>query len=143
MTLATVGRLRLTARMATVMLGSVIVALLAFIGASSPLTGTVTLDKLWSVTGVITIILVTATVGLVVAAHQPRNPISWLLAGESAFMLLVIAGGSYTDLVYQRGFHDLSFAGPSALVLSQLFSYLLTGFPLVILLSRAPWPMRS
>jgi hypothetical protein len=59
--------------------------------------GTVTLDKLWSVAGVITIIVVTAAVGLVVASHQPRNPIGWLLACESAFMLLVIAAGAYAD----------------------------------------------
>jgi hypothetical protein len=32
------------------------------------------------------------------------------------------------------GYRDLAFAGPPALVLNQLFSYLLVGFPLVILL---------
>jgi hypothetical protein len=132
--LVTMGRVRITARMTTVTLGAVIVALLTFIGASSPLTGMFTPDKLWSVAGVMTIILVTAAVGLVVAGHQPRNPIGWLLAGESAFMLLTIAAGAYADLVYLRGYHDLLFAGPAMLVLSQLFSYSLIGFPLVILL---------
>ena len=84
--------------------------------------------------GLVTIVLVTAAVGLVVAGHQPRNPIGWLLAGEAVFMLLSVAAGAYADLVYRRGDRDLAFAGPPALVLSQLFSYSLAGFPLVILL---------
>ena len=82
----------------------------------------------------LTIILVTAVVGLVVAGHQPRNPIGWLLAGEAVFILLSVAGGAYANLVYRLGYHDLAFAGPLALVLDQLFNYLLVGFPLVIML---------
>jgi hypothetical protein len=77
---------------------------------------------------------VTAVVGLVVAGHQPRNPIGWLLAGEAVFILLSVAGGGYANLVYRLGYHDLAFGGPLALVLDQLFNYLLVGFPLVILL---------
>jgi hypothetical protein len=80
------------------------------------------------------VILVTATVGVVVAGHQPRNPIGWLLAGESAFMLLSIDAGGYANFVYRLGYHDLSFAGPPMLALDQLFSYSLAGFPLLILL---------
>ena len=71
--------------------------------------------------GLVTIVLVTAAVGLVVAGHQPRNPIGWLLAGEAVFMLAV-AAGAYADLVYRRGDRDLAFAGPPALVLSQLLA---------------------
>jgi len=128
------GRLRPSPRMITVTLAGLIVALLAFMGVSGGLTGTVTLSKLWSAAGLLTIILVTAAVGLVVAGHQPRNPIGWLLAGEAAFMLLSVAAGAYADMVYRRGYRDLAFAGPPALVLSQLFSFSLAGFPLVILL---------
>ncbi|HEY6278341.1 MAG TPA: hypothetical protein VIX86_18650 [Streptosporangiaceae bacterium] len=76
----------------------------------------------------------TAAVGIVVAGHQPRNPIGWLLTGEAAFMLLSIAAGGYANLGYRLGDHGLSFAGPAMLVLSQLFSDSLLGFPLVILL---------
>jgi hypothetical protein len=130
----TAGRAGRTPRIITVPLAVLIVALLAFMGASGGLTGTLTLSKLWSVAGLLTIVLVTAVVGLVVAGHQPRNPIGWLLAGEAVFMLLSVAAGAYADLVYRRGDHDLAFAGPPALVLSQLFSYSLAGFPLVILL---------
>jgi hypothetical protein len=128
------GRPGLTPRMITVTLAALIVALLAFMGVSGGLIGGPTLGKLWAAAGLLTIILVTAAVGLVVAGHQPRNPIGWLLAGEAVFMLLSVAAGAYADLVYQRGYRDLAFAGPPALVLSQLFSYSLAGFPLVILL---------
>ncbi len=134
MTSVTAGRPRLSPWLATVTLTGVIVALLAFIGVSAGLTGGPTLSKLWSAAGLLVIILVTAAVGLVVIGHQPRNPIGWLLAGESVFMLLSIAAGAYASLVYQHGYHGLSFAGPPMLALDQLFSDSLIGFPLVILL---------
>jgi hypothetical protein len=130
----TAGRWRLTPRMIVVLLAAVIVALLAFMIISGALTGTLTLGKVWAAVSLLTIVLVTGVVGLVVAGHQPRNPIGWLLAGEAVFILLSVAGGSYANLVYRLGYHDLAFAGPLALVLDALFNFLLIGFPLVILL---------
>jgi hypothetical protein len=118
----------------TVVPAAVIVALTAFIVLSAVLTGTFSAVHLWSAAGLIVIIVVTAAVGLVVVRHQPRNPIGWLLAGEAIFMLANIGAGSYAQLVYDQGVHALSFAGLPALILSQLFSVSLTGFPLVILL---------
>ena len=118
----------------TVVPAAVIVALTAFTVLSAALTGTFSAVHLWSAAGLIVIIVVTAAVGLVVVRHQPRNPIGWLLAGEAIFMLANIAAGSYAQLVYDQGVHALSFAGLPALILSQLFSVSLTGFPLVILL---------
>jgi hypothetical protein len=120
--------------MIVVLLAAVMVALVAFLGISGALTGTETGGQLWPAVSLLTIVLVTAVAGLVVAVHQPRNPIGWLLAGEAVFMLLSVAGGGYASLVYRLGHRDLAFAGPPALVLNQLFPYLLTGFPLVILL---------
>ena len=134
MTPVTAGRWRLTPRMIVVLLVAVMVALLAFLGVSGAMTGTLTGGQVWQAVSLLTIVLVTGVVGLVVAGHQPRNPIGWLLAGEAVFMLLSVAGGGYANLVYRLGHHDLAFAGPPALVLNQLFSYLLIGFPLVILL---------
>jgi len=128
------GRLRLTARMTTVLLAAAIVLLLAFMGVASALTSTLAPAKLWAALSLLVIVLVTAVVGLMVSIHQPRNPIGWLLAGEAVFILLSVAGGAYANLVYRLGYHDLAFAGPLALVLNQLFSYMLIGFPLVILL---------
>jgi len=134
MTPVTAGRRRRTPRAIVVVLAAVMVALLAFLGVSGALTGAVTGGQVWGAVSLLTIVLVTGAVGLVVAGHQPRNPIGWLLASEAVFMLLSVAGGSYANLVYRLGHRDLAFAGPLALVLNQLFSYLLMGFPLVILL---------
>jgi hypothetical protein len=117
-----------------VTLVAVIAALIAFIVTSSLLAGTFSAVKLWSAAGLLTVIAVTAAVGLVVARHQPRNPIGWLLAAEAVFLLLSIATGAYAQMVYQFGYHDLAFAGLPALVISQSFSASLAGFPLVILL---------
>jgi hypothetical protein len=130
----TAGRWRLTPRVIVVLLAAVMLGLLAFLGVASALIGTVAGGQVWPAVSLLTIVLVTAVVGLVVAGHQPRNPIGWLLAGEAVFMLLSVAGGAYANLVYRLGYRDLAFAGPAALVLDQLFSYLLIGFPLVILL---------
>jgi hypothetical protein len=128
------ARFRPSQRTTTVVLTGVIVALLGFIAVSGALAGGLTLSKLWSVAGLLVVIVVTATVGIVVAGHQPRNPIGWLLAGESVFMLVSIAAGAYANLVYVLGHHGLAFAGPAMLALSQLFGNSLLGFPLVILL---------
>jgi hypothetical protein len=140
------------ARLATAGLAAVIVALVVFIALSAALTGTFSAVHLWSAAGLLVIIVVTAAVGLVIVGHQPRNPIGWLLAGEAIFMLANIAAGGWVQLVYGQGVRALSFAGLPALILSQLFTVSLTGFPLVILLfpdgrlpSRRwrPWPTRS
>src|SRR5271170_7514764 len=122
-------------RMIVALLAAVIVALLVFMGVSAALTGGAgSSGKFGQAASLLTIILVTAVVGLVVAVHQPRNPIGWLLAAEAVFIMLSVAAGSWADLVYRLGYHDLAFAGPPALVFNQLFSYMLVGFPLVILL---------
>jgi hypothetical protein len=128
------GRFRPSRRAITASLAGLMLALLSAIFATGFLASTATLSKVWSAAGLLVIVLVTAAVGIVVAAHQPGNPIGWLLTGEAAFMLLSVAGGGYANLVYRLGYHDLSFAGPVALVLNQLFSNSLLGFPLVILL---------
>jgi hypothetical protein len=121
-------------RVTRLLLVGVMVALVVSIGVSGALSGNKAQAQLGAALSLMTIVLVTAGVGLVVAGHQPRNPIGWLLAGEAAFMLLSVAGGGYANLVYRLGYHDLAFIGPLGLVLNQLFSYLLLGFPLVILL---------
>jgi hypothetical protein len=112
MTSATAGRSRRTVQIITVLLVAVIVALPAFMIISGFLTGTLTLGKVLPVLSLLTIVLVTGVVGLVVAGHQPRNPIGWLLAGEAVFILLSVAGGAYANLVYRLGYQDLAFAGP-------------------------------
>ena len=121
-------------RVVTTAPAGVLVVLLGWLILNGAVGGQVTLSKLGAISSLLVVILVTAAVGIVVAAHQPRNPIGWLLAGESAFMLLSINASAYANFVYRLGYHDLSFAGPPMLVLGQLFNFLLTGFPLLILL---------
>jgi hypothetical protein len=121
-------------RLRVTLLAAVLAALVAFLGVTAAAGGSVTAGQIWPALSLLTIVVVTAVVGLVVAGHQPRNPIGWLLAGEAIFMLLSVAGGNYASLVYRRGYHDLAFGGPLALVLNELFSDLVVGFPLVILL---------
>ena len=127
-------RMRLTGRMTVVMVAAAAVALLAFVATSSALTGGFSGVSPWAAADLVAIIVVTGAVGLVVADHQPGNPIGWLLAGESVFMLLTIAGFTWAQLVYRFGYHALAFAAVPALVLNQLFNVSLAGFPLVVLL---------
>jgi hypothetical protein len=123
-----------TSRVITAAPAGVLVVLLGWLILNGAVAGEVTLTKLWAIVSLLVVILVTAAVGVVVARHQPRNPIGWLLAGESAFMLLSLDAGGYANFVYRLGYHDLAFAGPPMLALDQMFSYSLAGFPLLILL---------
>ena len=43
-----------------------------------------------------------ALVGVVVAWHQPRNPMGWVLLGVTFFFLVDAAAGAYTILDYRR-----------------------------------------
>ena len=58
------GRFRPSKRLTTAVLTGVIVALLGFLLWSGAVSGAVTLSKLWSVAGLLVIILVTAATGV-------------------------------------------------------------------------------
>ena len=118
----------------TAMLAALVVALVGVLFLGAALAGELSAKSFWSASGVLVMVLVIAAVGLVVVRHQPHNPIGWLLAGESVFILLVIVAGFCATLMYRHGHHGLLVVGPAVLALSQLFSYSLIGFPLVILL---------
>ena len=122
------------ARVISVTLVVVMVALLAFLVVSGIATSAPGSSQPWAATSLLAIVAAMAVVGLVVAGHQPGNPIGWILAGEAVFVLLSVAGGACANMVYRLGYRDLAFAGPPGLILNQLFSFLLAGFPLVILL---------
>jgi hypothetical protein len=102
---------------------TVMAGLVAFLVTSGVATSSLVSGRLWAALSLLTIVVAIAAVGLVVAGHQPRNPIGWLLAGEALFMLLSVAGGAYASLVYRLGYRDLAFAGPVALMLNQLFTF--------------------
>jgi hypothetical protein len=83
----------------------------------------------------------TAAVGVLVARHQPRNPIGWLLIGIAAGLLLSTGAGAYSLVVYN--IHRRLPLGPVYLVLYQLWSPSLALYFLVILLfpdGRVPSP---
>jgi MFS family permease len=70
-------------------------------------------------------------VGLVVAWHQPANPIGWLLLAMPVSLLLTFAGDSY-DQAYRPGQHALPVLGPAALIMAQLFFFPFIALPLII-----------
>jgi hypothetical protein len=80
----------------------------------------------------IVIAVPTAAVGVLVARHQPRNPIGWLLLGIATAVLLSTGAGAYSLVVYHIG-RALPL-GPVYLVLYQLWSPALALYFLIILL---------
>jgi hypothetical protein len=72
-----------------------------------------------------------AAVGLVVAWHQPANPIGWLLLAMPVSLLLTFASDAY-DQAYRPGQHALPLLGPAALITAQLFFFPFVALPLII-----------
>ena len=82
-----------------------------------------------------------AATGLVVARHQPRNPIGWLLLAAAVGPLLSEVAGRYAWLAYHSG-QRLPF-GLAAVPVSGAWISLIVALPLVILLfpdGRLPSP---
>ncbi len=82
-------------------------------------------------------------VGLVVAWHQPRNAIGWLMLGAPVALLLTLASQGYIHQAYRSGGHALPVLGPAALIFAQQFFVFFVAFPLIILLfpdGRLPSP---
>jgi hypothetical protein len=83
--------------------------------------------------GLVLMLATVAAVGLVVASHQPGNPIGWLLLGSSLCFLLTFNAGAYDTLIYHLQHRGLPL-GPEVLLLQPLGNVALVLFPLVILL---------
>jgi hypothetical protein len=88
-------------------------------------------DVLYNVGQVVTFLPI-AAVGFVVARHQRRNPIGWLLIVTAAGALLTVDAQLYVWLVYRLGDH-LPF-GPAALLLTFAWLTNWVTLPLAILL---------
>ncbi|HTT54499.1 MAG TPA: hypothetical protein VMH35_24165 [Streptosporangiaceae bacterium] len=123
---------RLTApRLAALLLAGLILLLTGVVVAQSvtrhsgshrtAAEGTALVLALWAI----------AAVGLVVAWHQPANPVGWLLLAMPVSLLLTFAGDSY-DQAYRPGGHALPVLGPAALVMAQLFFIPFIALPLTI-----------
>jgi two-component system NarL family sensor kinase len=111
-------------------LGVLALVLLGITAALSVLTHQATFLNV--ATG-IPIPLVYATVGVVVARHQPRNPVGWILILFVVLFLIPVDAGYYAALRYRLGYHGLPL-GPAAVVLTSLWPLAFALFPLVILL---------
>jgi hypothetical protein len=128
------ARFRLASPRTATVLACVMVVLFAILLVESALAHRLTARNLGAAASLTTLTVVIAVVGLVVARHQPRNPIGWLLAGEALLTLVTISASAYTESVYYRGHPGLPLAGPVALVLAELFPLTFFPFPLVVLL---------
>jgi hypothetical protein len=76
--------------------------------------------------------LVYASVGVIVARHQPRNPVGWILIGFVVLFLIPVDAGYYAALRYHFGYHLP--LGQAALVVTSLWPLAFALFPVVILL---------
>ncbi len=83
--------------------------------------------------GLVLMLASVAAVGLLVAWHQPGNPIGWLLLSSSVCFLVTFNSGSYATLIYHLHHRGLPF-GSEILLLQSLGNAALIMFPLVILL---------
>ena len=87
-----------TSRVVTAAPAGVLVVLLGWLILNGAMGGQVTLSKLGAISSLLVVILVTAAVGITVAAHQPRNLIGWLLDRwlhtKPVFLALFVVLGS-------------------------------------------------
>jgi hypothetical protein len=131
----------LSPRLIAVVLAGLIVLLTAAIAAEAVL-GRRRLDDRTGLAVTLTLWII-AGVGLVVAWHQPRNAIGWLMLGGPVALLLTLASQGYVHQVYRAGGHALPVVGPAALIFAQQFFVFFVTFPLIILLfpdGRLPSP---
>ena len=126
----TARRLRLASPATATVLGVLAVALL---GATAALSALIHQATFLNVATGIPIPLVYAAVGVIVARHQPRNPIGWILILFVVLFLIPVDAGYYAALRYHFGYHGLPL-GPAAIVLTSLWPIAFALFPLVILL---------
>ncbi len=81
----------------------------------------------------LTIPLGYAAVGVVVARHQPRNPVGWILICFVVLLLIPLDAGYYAVLRYPIGYHGIPL-GPAAVAAASLLILAPALFPVVILL---------
>jgi hypothetical protein len=123
-------RFRLASPAAATALGVVALALL---GTTAALSALIHQATFLNVATGIPIPLVYAAVGVIVARHQPRNPVGWILILFVVLFLIPVDAGYYAALRYHFGYHGLPL-GAAAIVVTSLWPIAFALFPLVILL---------
>jgi hypothetical protein len=111
-----------------VVLGGLVLALVA---GSVPLAGLVRQLTVPGEAAAIIPVVVSAAVGVVVARHQPGNPLGWLLIFFTLLVMLSLDGGYYAVYRYHLGHAGLV---PAAALLVPLWAPSAALFSLVILL---------
>ena len=117
---------------AAVAMAVLVVALLAEALFLGPKTGPSTTAAVLGGFALALMFLILATVGLVVARFQRRNPIGYLLLGAAVCFLITLNSGGYATLVYSQ--HRHLPLGAAALVLSPFGILAVVMLPLIVLL---------
>jgi hypothetical protein len=108
------------------------VLVLVLLGLTATLAALIHQATFLAIATGIPIPLVYASVGVIVARHQPRNPVGWILIGFVVLFLVPVDAGYYATFRYHFG-HHVPF-GQAALVVASLWPLAFALFPLVILL---------
>jgi hypothetical protein len=122
---------RRTPRVLAVLLATLVLLFSAITVVQSAAAHKISLGSFNTGAGLLLTLWVIAAVGLVVAWHQPGNPIGWLLLAAPASLTVTFASDGY-DAAYRAGQHALPVLGPAALVFAQLFFLPFIAFPLII-----------
>jgi hypothetical protein len=109
------------------------VLVLVLLGATAALSALIHQATFINIATGIPIPLAYAAVGVIVARHQPRNPVGWILILFVVLFLVPIDAGYYAVLCYRLGYHGLPF-GPAAVAVVSIWPLAFAVFPLVILL---------
>ena len=109
------------------------VLVLVLLGVTVALAALVHQLTIFNVATGLTIPLAFAAVGVVVARHQPGNPVGWILIFFVVLLLIPLDAGYYAVLRYRLGYHGIPL-GPAAVALASLPVLAVALFPLVILL---------
>jgi hypothetical protein len=133
----------IASRWAALALGGLTVLLLSGMGVQGALSGELTRRTVAPDSGLLLTMATIAAVGLVVAWHQPRNPVGWLLLAVALCFVIAFTAGGYITLRYARGHLGLPLGQvallltPALLAAIPLLALVIMLFPDGRLLSRA------
>jgi hypothetical protein len=130
MTVTVTGRRRFSSPAAVAVLG---IIALVLVSASIPLASVTHQLTGPAETVLAAQALAAAAVGVVVAYHQPRNPVGWALIAFTVLVMLSNDAGYYAVLCYRLGHPGLPFAA-AAVLLVPLWFPAAAVFALVVLL---------
>ena len=114
-------RRRVPSSVAVGLLAGLVVMLLAGFVPLSIAARQLTLNDAWAASTMV-IVIACAGVGVVVAAHQPRNPAGWLLLGIAACLGLSIDSGLYAVADYRLR-HGMLLWSSAVRLFSRLWSW--------------------